>query len=63
VIEKEGCLDVFVEEIVNHAIARSHFDINKFAKPIEHDFETICDHLLEMKDEAKSILEARGHGK
>jgi len=63
VTEEEGCLDSSTEEIINRALPRSHFNMNKFAKPTEHDFETVCDHLLEMRDEAKSILEARGHGK
>jgi len=62
VTEEEGCLDSFTEEIISRALPRSHFDMNKFAKPTEHDFETVCDHLLEMRNEAKSILEARGQG-
>ncbi len=61
--EEEGCLDTSTEEITNHPLPRSHFNMNKFAKPTEDDFETVCDHLLEMRIEAKSILEARGHGK
>jgi len=59
VIEKEECLDFFAKEIINRALSRSHFNMNKFVKFIEHDFETICDQLLEIRDEAKSMLKAR----
>ena len=33
--------------------------MNKFAKPTEHDFETVCDLLNDMKDEAKEIVQSR----
>lgn len=61
--DEEGCLDSSAEEIINRALPRSHFNMNKFAKPTEHGFQTVCGYLLEMRNEAKSILEARGHGK
>ena len=45
--EDEGCLDSSAEEITRRALSRSHFDMNKFAKPTEHDFQTMCDFLNE----------------
>lgn len=61
--EAEGCLDSSAEEIISRALARSHFDMNKFTKPTEDDFETVCDLLKEMKEEANEVLHARSQCK
>jgi len=59
VTEAEGCLDSSAEEITSRALPRSHFDMNKFGKPTEDDFKTVCDFLAGMKNEAKEVLRAR----
>lgn len=43
--EDEGCLDSSAEEIERRPLSRSHFTMNKFAKPTENDFLTVCDFL------------------
>lgn len=61
--EDEGCLDSSAEEIARRALSRSHFNMNKFAKPTEHDFQTMCDFLNEWKTGGEEILQARHQGK
>ena len=57
--ETEGCLDSSADEITSRGLPRSHFNMNKFAKPTEDDFITVCDFLQEMKEEASEVLHAQ----
>lgn len=45
--ENSGCLDLS-DATSKFSLSRSHFDMNKFGKPTEEDFETVGDVLREI---------------
>ncbi|KAH6616789.1 hypothetical protein C7974DRAFT_442595 [Boeremia exigua] len=53
VTETSGCLD-FADRC---SISRNHFNINKFAKPTEDDFENVSDALVKMIEHSNTIMD------
>jgi hypothetical protein len=47
VSESSGCLDLS-DSTSKFSLSRTHFDINKFGKPTEEDFETVMDVVKKM---------------
>jgi hypothetical protein len=47
VSESSGCLDLS-ESTSKYSLSRTHFDMNKFGKPTEEDFETVCEVVKKM---------------
>jgi hypothetical protein len=47
VSEGSGCLD-HSESTNRYSLSRTHFDMNKFAKATEEDFETVADVINDM---------------
>jgi len=42
VSESSGCLDLS-DATSKYSLSRTHFDMNKFGRPTEEDFETVCE--------------------
>ena len=42
-----GCLDIS-DRTNKFSLSRTHFDMNKFGKPTEEDFEIVCDVIKRM---------------
>lgn len=42
VSESSGCLEL-CEGVSKYSLSRTHFDMNKFGKTTEEDFETVCE--------------------
>jgi len=55
VSESSGCLDA-AQKI---GLQRNHFDINKFGKPSEEEYQTVQDVIEEMVEVAPSLILAR----
>jgi hypothetical protein len=55
VSESSGCLDT-AQRI---ALQRTHFDMNKFGKPTDEEYRTICDVVIEMVEASPGILQSR----
>ena len=55
VSESSGCLDT-AEKI---GLQRTHFDINKFGKPTDEEYQTVCDSVIEMVEAAPGMVESR----
>lgn len=47
VSEGSGCLELS-EGVSKYSLSRTHFDMNKFAKTTEEDFETVCEVIHKM---------------
>ena len=45
--ESSGCLDLS-DSTGKFSLSRTHFDMNKFGKPTEEDFQTVRDVLKKM---------------
>jgi hypothetical protein len=58
VSESSGCLDLS-DAISKFSLSRTHFDMNKFGKPTEEDFETVKDVIKKMVNKAHSLMQAR----
>lgn len=58
VSQSSGCLDVS-EATEKYSLERSHFDMNKFGKPSEDDFETVSEVVERMARAAPGLLLAR----
>lgn len=58
VSESSGCLDLS-GATRKYSLSRTHFDMKKFAKATEEDFETVADVVKEMIDIAMRISFAR----
>jgi hypothetical protein len=55
VSESSGCLDA-AQRI---ALQRTHFDMNKFGKPMDEEYQTVCDVIVEMVEATPDILQFR----
>ncbi|KAI1559291.1 NB-ARC multi-domain protein [Pyrenophora tritici-repentis] len=64
VSESSGCLDLS-DATSKYSLSRTHFDMNKFAKASEEDFETVADVVKDMAEGSPALLWARSqyHGK
>jgi hypothetical protein len=58
VSESSGCLDLS-DATSKHSLSRTHFDMNKFAKASEEDFETVADVVRDMAEGSPTLLWAR----
>jgi hypothetical protein len=58
VSKSSGCLDLS-DATSKFSLSRSHFDMNKFGKPTEEDFETVGDVLGEMIRASPKLMLAR----
>ncbi|KAH6383964.1 hypothetical protein HBI60_252390 [Parastagonospora nodorum] len=58
VSESSGCLDVS-DATSKYSLSRTHFDMNKFAKASEEDFETVADVVKDMAEGSPALLSAR----
>ncbi|KAF7578891.1 hypothetical protein PtrM4_031310 [Pyrenophora tritici-repentis] len=58
VSESSGCLDLS-DATSKYSLSRTHFDMNKFAKASEEDFETVADVVKDMAEGSPALLWAR----
>jgi hypothetical protein len=58
VSQSSGCLDLS-DGTRKFSLSRTHFDMNKFGKPTEEDFETVGDEVKEMVQESPGLMLAR----
>ena len=58
VSESSGCLDPNVST-GKFSLSRTHFDMNKFGRPTEEDFETVSDEIKKMIKSSPSLMLAR----
>jgi hypothetical protein len=58
VSESSGCLDLS-DATSKFSLSRSHFDMNKFGRPTEEDFETVGDVLRDMIRASPGLMQAR----
>ena len=60
--ETSGCLDQS-ESTEKYSLSRDHFNMNKFEKREEEDFETICEVIKRMIEQAPTLVIARDQGR
>jgi hypothetical protein len=60
--ESSGCLDLS-DATHKFSLSRNHFNMNKFGKPTEEDFETVRDVLKDMIGQSYGLLLARSQSK
>ena len=58
VSESSGCLDLS-DATSKFSLSRTHFDMNKFGKPTEEDFETVSDVVKDMIKASPDLMLAR----
>jgi hypothetical protein len=58
VSESSGCLDLS-DATSKHSLSRTHFDMNKFVKASEEDFEMVADIIRDMVQASPTLLWAR----
>lgn len=58
VSESSGCLDLS-DATIKHSLSRTHFDMNKFGRPTEEDFETVSDVVKDMIKASPGLMLAR----
>jgi len=58
VSESSGCLDLS-DGTSKYSLSRTHFEMNKFSKPTEEDFETVRDALREVIGASHELMLAR----
>jgi hypothetical protein len=58
VSESSGCLDLS-DATSKYSLSRTHFDMNKFAKASEEDFETVADVIKDIAEGSPALLLAR----
>jgi hypothetical protein len=58
VSESSGCLDQN-DSTRKFSLSRTHFDMNKFGKPTEEDFETVSDEIKRMVKSSPALMLAR----
>lgn len=51
------------ESTEKYSLSRDHFSMNKFGKPKEEDFETVCEVIEAMVEQASTLIAAREQGK
>jgi hypothetical protein len=62
VSESSGCLDVS-DATSKYSLSRTHFNMNKFGRPTEEDFETVSDVVEGMIRASPKLLLARSQSK
>ncbi len=60
--ESSGCLDQS-ESTEKYSLSRDHFNMNKFGKPEEEDFQTVCEVIEKMVEESPQLITARNQGR
>ena len=60
--ESSGCLDQS-ESTEKYSLSRDHFSMNKFGKPEEEDFETVCEVIETIAEQASTLIAAREQGR
>jgi hypothetical protein len=58
VSESSGCLDVS-DATSKYSLSRTHFDMNKFTKASEEDFETVAEVVKDIAEASLTLLLAR----
>lgn len=58
VSESSGCLDLS-DSTSKFSLSRTHFDMNKFGKPTEEDYETVSDVVKAMVKKSPELMSAR----
>lgn len=56
--ESSGCLDLS-DKTDKFSLSRTHFNMNKFGKPTEEDFETVGDVIKDMISASTGLILAR----
>jgi hypothetical protein len=56
--DSSGCLDLS-DATSNYSLSRTHFDVNKFGRPTEEDFETARDVTRDMVRASPELVLAR----
>ena len=59
--ESSGCLDP-TSSTEKFSLSRDHFHMNKFGKSTEEDFETVCEVIETMVEQAPALIKARNQG-
>jgi hypothetical protein len=62
VSESSGCLDQNAST-GKFSLSRTHFDMNKFGRPTEEDFETVSDEMKKMIMSSPALMLARSQCK
>ena len=60
--ESSGCLDQN-ESTEKYSLSRNHFNMNKFGRPEEEDFQTVCEVIEKMVEESSQLITARDQGR
>jgi hypothetical protein len=60
VSKSSGCLDLS-ESTKKYSMSRTHFNMNKFGGPDEEDYQTVCEVVAKMAEEATGLLVARNN--
>jgi hypothetical protein len=58
VSESSGCLDLS-DATRKFSLSRTHFDMNKFGKPTEEDFETVSEVVKDLIRTSPQLASAR----
>jgi len=53
-----GCLDLS-ESTKKYSLSRNHFNMNKFGRPDEEDYQTVSEVIIKMAEEAAGLIIAR----
>ena len=62
VVSKDsGCLDLS-ESTKKYSLSRNHFNMNKFGRPDEEDFQTVREVVGEMSKQAIAIVRHKAQG-
>ena len=56
--ESSGCLDQG-ESTEKYSLSRDHFSMNKFGKPEEEDFITVCEVIKKIVEQSPRLVAAR----
>ena len=60
--ESSGCLDQS-EWTEKYSLSRDHFSMNKFGKPQEEDFQTVCEVMEKMVEISPGLVAERDQGR
>ena len=60
--ESSGCLDQS-EWTEKYSLSRDHFSMNKFGKPEEEDFQTVCEVIEKMVEISPGLIAERDQGR
>ena len=60
--ESSGCLDQS-ESTKKYSLSRDHFNMNKFGRPEEEDFHTVCEVVEQMVEQSANLIASQDHGR